>query len=97
MIGWLREPVKNVVWLATCLVIGVTLAGGFWLYSRLQVAREDAIERLCLRDNEHARENIAFIRAVSPRVTARALDFFKIEPSCHAYAVRVAHQPPPQP
>jgi hypothetical protein len=93
----LREPTPYGVWLATCLVMGVLIAGGFWLYSRLQVARVDAIERLCLRDNEHARENIAFIRAVSPQVTAKALDFFKVEPSCHAYAQRVARQPPPQP
>lgn len=94
---WLREPVPFGVWLVTCLVIGLLLAGGVWLYSRLQVARVDAIERLCLRDNEHARENIDFVRTVNPQVTAQAVAAFKQEPNCHAFALRVASHPPPQP
>lgn len=94
---WLRSGTPFGVWLVTCLVIGLLFCANVWLYSRLQVARVDAIERLCLRDNDHARENIAFVRAVSPQVTAQAVASFKIEPNCHAFALSTASHPPPQP
>jgi hypothetical protein len=95
--AWLAGPTPWGVWLATCLTIGLLFAGGAFLYVRLQSARVDAIERLCLADNQHARDNQQFIHAVSPDLDHFARRTFKINADCHEFARRTANQPPPQP
>lgn len=94
---WLADPVPWGVFLLAGVSVGILFAGGFWVYSRVQVARVEAIERICLRFNDNARQNIRFIARSAPRLTATAVRFYKVEPNCHAYAVRVGRMPTPQP
>lgn len=97
MSEWLRRPLPFGMWLATCFAIGLLFAGGAFLYVRLQVARVDAIERLCLADNQRARDNILFIKRVSPRVAPLARTVFRVTPDCKHFAKVAANEPPPQP
>jgi hypothetical protein len=94
---WLRTPVPRAEWLITCFVIGALFGGGAWLYVRLQAARVDAIERLCLQDNQRSRDNRQFIHTASPRLDGLARRKFRINSDCAGFAKVAANQPPPQP
>lgn len=96
---WLREPVSFGVWLATCLVIGLLFAAGLWLYSRIQVARVDALEQICLRFNKNSQDNRDFvvIDTGHPELNRKVRARFHKTKDCHAEALRTASRPPPQP
>jgi hypothetical protein len=97
---WLNRPLPFGMWLATVAVLGLLFGAEAFLYVRLQAARVDAIERLCLRDNARSQAEIDFLRfdAHTPRaLVAKARGRFKVESNCRSFALRAANQPPPQP
>jgi hypothetical protein len=94
---WLGKPLPFGMWLATCFVIGLLVAGGYWLYTELKANRVAAIEQLCMHDNANAEHNIDFLRIdvrADPSLLAKAQARFKQTPDCHAFAVKAVHARP---